>query len=140
MNYYFGILLLAFITLAKIITCDNNKQDLAAKAVEISIDDPFMGYDFYRVFYLDDLRMYQSNYQFDSTVIQMHVDTSTNEISQNQNLALSEKRTRFFVFHKDSAWGYNYEPPPKTEDNRAHKVDSMINLITIGGNMDKFLV
>ena len=51
----------------------------------------------YDIFYYDNLIMYKFEYRFDSLV--------------NCKLLLQESRPNFFVFHKDSAFGYSYYPP-----------------------------
>jgi len=54
----------------------------------------------YDIFYYDDLVAYKFEYSFDSIV--------------NGKILLREFRPNFFVFHKDSLFGYSYYPPPNT--------------------------
>jgi len=64
----------------------------------------------YEVYYYGDLNMYKLNYQYDSLV--------------NDELKLREDRNNFFVFHKDSAFGYLFDRAPSLPDRRA-RLDSV---------------
>ena len=83
---------------------------------------------FYYVFYYDDIVMYKFNYGFDSTV--------------NGKRLVQEVRNKFFVFQKDSLFGYTYYPAPnhplgtdrllvepalQTNSFRDNKLDSLLN-------------
>ncbi len=67
----------------------------------------------YDIFYYDDLIMYKFEYRFDSLV--------------NGKLLLQEWRQIFFVFHKDSVFGYSYYlPPESTAVEGRISVDTML--------------
>ena len=66
----------------------------------ITPDTSFTMSNSYNIFYYGNLIMYRFEYGFDSLV--------------NGKLLLHEARPNFFVFHKDSLFGYSYYPHPDT--------------------------
>lgn len=64
----------------------------------ISADTSFVISDSYDIFYYEDLVMYKFHYRFDSLF--------------NGRMIMHESRPNFFVFHKDSVFGYSYYPRP----------------------------
>ena len=85
-------------------TCTNKQDSALIKSVHIiynlpliNLDSSVVNYDnSYDVFYYKDLIMYKFFYQFDSIV--------------NGKQMLQTKRYKYFVFQKDSLFGYNYDP------------------------------
>lgn len=85
--------------------------------------------DKYDVYYYGDQVMYQFYYNFDSTV--------------NGKLLLKETRKEFFLLHKDSVWGYRFDPNPyhivpdsiylldsimKNHSFTSHKYDTLLKM------------
>lgn len=97
------------------------------KAVEVKSTDPVFGESFYRIYHYNDLLLYQSQYFFDSSVHYFVADSSTDEESSPDTVLLSETRNRFFIFHKDSSYGYSYDAHDPLEDQKRLKVDSMLS-------------
>jgi hypothetical protein len=62
----------------------------------ITVDTNYTISNSYNIFYYDGLIMYKFDYGFDSIV--------------NGRILLHESRPNFFVFHKDSVFGYSYYP------------------------------
>lgn len=85
--------------------------------------------DKYDVYYYGDLMLYGLYYNFDSTV--------------NGKLLLREVRKNFFLLHKDSVWGYRFDPNPyhtfpdgrylldtimKTHSLTSHRFDTLLRM------------
>ena len=77
-------------------------------------DSNFVLKNTYDVFYYKDLILYKGNYQFDSVV--------------NGKTMVHEQRSDYFVFHKDSLFGYNYH------NKKRAPVDSMLQKISFQGS------
>lgn len=109
--------------------CDHFVSNDKIISVEVVDVDPLIGQTFYRVFYWRNLIMYQCQYRFDSSITR---------IGNNNSNTSSQWRNAFFVFHKDSLYGYNYYPN-KAENNSRSRVDSVLNLIKGTNRFDSFL-
>jgi len=132
------IVFLLPLSLEGIKTCGHYKQK-KIEAIEVLDLSASMGETFYRAYYLDDLVMYQSQYLVDSSVNQFEFDSSTNKFSNNVTLLSSQWKDRFFIFQKDSMYGYNYDPYRSTEDNLRLKADSIIKFVSGTNRFDSFL-
>jgi len=69
---------------------------IAGTMPAITVDTNYTMSNSYNIFYYDDLIMYKFEYGFDSIV--------------NGKVLLHESRPNFFVFYKDSVFGYSYYP------------------------------
>lgn len=107
--------------------------------VEVWDTSPLMGKTFYRIYYFDDLVIYQSQYRFDSSVKHLSTDSSTNKVSNLIISTSSQWRDQFFIFHKDSSHGYNFEPFQSKENYLRLRVDSTTNFIKGTNRFDSFL-
>jgi hypothetical protein len=109
------------------------------EAVEVRDISPLMGETFYRVYYFDDLVIYQSQYRFDSSVKQLSTDSSTNLVSSHITSISSQWRNQFFIFHKDSSYGFSFDPYRGRENKLRLRVDSTIMFIKGTNRFDSFL-
>jgi len=106
------------------------------KAIEVQILGFPMGDDFYRVYYSGDFIIYKGTYHHTSSFIEF--DSTGRQRKQTE--LVNEKRTRYFIFHKDSAYGYSYTPSDSLWTNRRGKVDSVLKLWIMGqGKLDTLL-
>jgi len=112
-----------------ITACGLQKKEVNIEAVEVRSISPSMGETFYRVYYSGDLVMYQSQYLKDSFITETTFDSSKNMYSNNLTLHSEEWKDRFFVFHKDSSYGYNYDFYRNKENNQRLPVDSVVRFI-----------
>ena len=82
----------------------------------------------YNVYYYNELLMYKFNYRFDSMV--------------NNQLVFQETRSFYFVFHKDSAYGYRYmiKLDKSNEDNVRYKKDSLFKFFSFESNIYDTLI
>ena len=86
--------------------CNKGVNDSYIRAVNLVYSLPIVNWDStitesqnsYDVFYCGNLIMYKLSYAFDSSV--------------NKKSLLNERRNSFFVFQKDSLYGYFYYPKP----------------------------
>lgn len=80
----------------------------------------------YNVYYYEDLIMYKLNYEFDSSV--------------NRETVLEEKRSYYFVFQKDSIYGFKYFIKPSWESNQRLNKDSLLKTNKLESNTYDTLV
>jgi hypothetical protein len=96
---------------------DNNQihgVQVAGSIPAVLPDTSYTMSNSYDIFYYDDLIMYRFKYGFDSIV--------------NGKVLLHESRPNFFVFHKDSAFGYSYYPYPDSKPVAGRNaVDTLFN-------------
>jgi hypothetical protein len=86
------------------------------------------GNDYYRAYYNGDLRMYEYHYAVDSGVVAFDT-TKTEAVSSPTNRTL---RTRYFLFHKDSTYGYKFEQQTSIrEEPERLRVDSIVKTIVL---------
>ena len=121
-------------------SCKPGKANNNIIAIEVTISDPILGEDYYRVYYIDNWIINHSRYQFDSSETQLQIDSNSNQLSGKMDLLLSEKRDMFFVFHKDSSFGYNYDANWEMKNNIRLSVDSVLKERTLQpGNLNSIL-
>lgn len=96
------------------------------KGIKVEESNPFFGESFYRIFHVGPLVVYQSQYQFDSSETRLKFDSAGNQLSAVTENKRSEMRSQFFVFHRDSSYGLNYDPHRINESNRRLRVDSAL--------------
>mgnify|MGYP003576125539 CR=1 FL=1 len=113
---------------------DTTKQRF--KAVEVLDSNPFMGETFYRVFHVGTYTMYQSQYHVDTTFSQAQFDSATNETTFNVQLGSGLRKNRYFVFHRDSSFGYMYDPSAHEGNNLYLPVDSMLKTLRGTNNFE----
>lgn len=107
------------------IGCKSTQQPYV---VEIRSTGYSMGNDYYRAYYNGDLRMYEYHIFTNSKITT--IDTVTMEPVPVQ--ITQAVQTRYFVFHKDSIYGYKFEQQVPMEKNPARlRVDSILKMITI---------
>jgi hypothetical protein len=99
------------------------------KAIEIQDSTPFFGKSIIRIFYIGPFVVYQSQYEFDSSIHGVKFDSTGNETSTVTEYECSETRNLFFVFHRDSSYGVSYDPHRSNENNRRLPVDSTLQRI-----------
>jgi hypothetical protein len=138
LKYTISLLFLAIIILKSESGCTQNKSNQKFEAIEVRDHSPMMGETFYRVYYVSNLVMYESQYRIDSFVNPLRYDSTTHEIKSNMNLVNQEWKSEFFVFHSDSSYGYRYDSNDEIKNGR-FKVDSVIKTITGTNRWDSFL-
>lgn len=105
-------------------------QQQEIKAIEVRTSSPMFGESFYRVYHWGDLVLYQSQYHFDSSEVPLKMNSPGKETTPSENtVLLSEWRSKFFVFHKDSSYGYSYNRHSTIENRKRLRVDSSLKLI-----------
>lgn len=114
-------------------------QDAIIKAIEVRDTSIVFGEQFYRVYNLEPYVVYQSQYQSVGSETRPKFDSSTNETSFETTTLWNERRDRFFVFHKDSSFGYQYDPYDSSSDNRRLAVDTAMKRIKGSNNYEKLL-
>lgn len=108
------------------LTCGNTVINTAAtKVVEVRVSGYWMPDDFFRVYHVGEYKVLESHYLFDST---------RKTLNESGNLAKSETleksiRTRFMVFHKDSSFGYRFNPNFSNAMEGRIAVDSAFSLV-----------
>ena len=107
------------------------------KAIEVKENSDLFGESFYRIFHVGTFIVYQSQYQFDSSANLVKFDQAGNLESTKPVSQFSEKRSRFFVFHQDSIFGYSYDPHEFTEASKRFPVDSVLKGITGFNSFEK---
>ena len=145
MKYYLFVcrsfLLLLFILLVSqgvnASPSDTSRQEI--KAIEVTENNTFFGNSFYRVFYIGPYIIYQNNYRFDSTAQKFKLDSADNWIQDSIDQTWSGNRNCFFVFHRDSSFGFLFDPHRIKEDNRRMKVDTALKTIRGGNNFENLL-
>lgn len=126
------------ISLSVVISSCNQKLQGQIKVIEVRDNSPQLGETFYRVYYLGDLIMYQSQYRLNSFQNQFKVD-SLDKFSNDYTIISSEWKNKFFVFQKDSTYGYNYDPDRGGNNNLRLSVDSVLKFIKGTNRFDSFL-
>ena len=137
-KYTFSIFFFVIIISKSEIGCTQNKPNQKFEVIEVQDHSPIMGETSFRVYYLDNLTIYESQYRSDSFINPMSYDSSTHEIKSNMNLVKEEWKSDFFVFHSDSSYGYRYDTNDVSKNGR-FKVDSVIKTITGTNRWDSFL-
>jgi len=102
-------------------SCNRKLNNHNIRCVNYSTSGPIVFSDgsmvdfktFFNVYYYEDLVMYQFPYYFDSTY-------------DGKSILNKQERNNFFVYNRDSTWGYNYNPLNELQNNRRVKVDSMM--------------
>jgi len=130
-------LLMLFSQRANSSTVDTTKQVI--RAIEIQDSNSFFGVSFYRIYHVGPIVVFQSQYQFDSSFQGGNFDTAGNSVSSKREYEFSEERTRYFVFHHDSSYGYSYDPHHVNEANRRMLVDSVLHTIKNANSFEKLL-
>ena len=129
-----------FLTLTVLFSKEVFSQQQETRAIEVRTSSPMFGESFYRVYYSGDLVLYQSQYRFDSSEVRMKIDTSGKVAVPSENtMILSEWRNKFFVFHKDSSYGYSYNPHSTIENGKRLNVDSSLKLIRGSNRYDSVI-
>lgn len=108
--------------------CKSMEKATDPYVVEVRSTGYMGGDDYYRAYYAGDLRMYESHYFGDSSV--GIFDTLKNKI----DIVKTTKYigTQYFLFHKDSAYGYRYQEPISIQEKPTRlRVDSMLKIITL---------
>lgn len=106
-------------------SCHSQLDDRIIKGIEFYDRHPLVNWDgtqanfdvSYKIFRYGDLRLYNYSYRYDSL-------TRDGKIFSRDNFC-------FFVFHKDSAFGFNYDPDNPFERITRHNVDSLLSNVPI---------
>ena len=80
------------------------------QAIQVRDSGFMMGLNFYNVFYVDNYIVYQSQIHFSSSKGIATTNPVTNEIVYEDSLIAEGWKSRYFVFHRDSSYGYQYGP------------------------------
>lgn len=139
MRRYFSIIFVIIVSVQTIVACNNQKLFHSIVAVEVKDSSPLMGENYYRIYYLGDLVLFQSRYQVDSLFKQWKVDSSSRELVTEIVEASSQWKDKFFVFHRDSSYGYNYDPYRSEENGLRLRIDSALKRIKGENRLDSFL-
>jgi hypothetical protein len=132
------VLFLLFFQTVKASGPDTTKPLL--KAIEVRDNSSLFGESFYRIFHMGSFIVYQSQYQFDSSVTRLKFDSALKLESPQLESQFSEKRYRFFVFHRDSSFGYSYDAHAKREAGIRLQVDSVAKGIIGFNSFEKLLI
>lgn len=127
MNRYLATLFLMLFYTGESYQCHPLITSSKIEAVEVLMIDPVMGDDSYRVYFWKNMIMYEAHYRYDSTVSVMRHDSTKVPLFNT----VSEKRTSYFVFEKDSLFGYNFDPATKDLNNLRLSVDSILKIRTL---------
>jgi hypothetical protein len=136
LKYFLHILLILFSCETVIASTVDTTKPIRS-AIEVHVSTPFFGESFYRIFHVDPFEVYQSQYQFDSS-IQINLDTTGNNTAAVTGI-WSATRNKFFVFHRDSSYGYSYDLNSSIENNRRLPVDSTLQGIKGKDNFENLL-
>lgn len=79
------------------------------QAIQVDEESP-MGKDFYRVFFIGDHVVYESQTHFSKSESRLHFDSASGEMTSTDTLLSSGAQSNYFVYHRDSLYGYRYEP------------------------------
>jgi hypothetical protein len=122
-----------------IVACANqraNKKTVAGldvTGVEVSDLSVMMGESHYKIYYLNDLTLYEWNYTAASLVVQMAEDPD-----QQTSTGSRSVRTAYFVFQRDSSFGFDFDPNPGSMYNGRMRVDSFMKRIKGTNRFDSF--
>jgi hypothetical protein len=111
-------------------SADTAKQEI--RAIEVRNEGQIFDGHFYRIFYAGPHIIYQSQYQFDSSHNRGVFDDSGNMVSSIVIKEWTEMRNKFFVFHRDSSYGYSFEPYNTGKEDQRLPVDTA--LLSIAGS------
>ena len=134
---FFCICLIFLISFCKANANDTTKNKI--KAVEVKNTSPYFGEGFYRIFHIDDYIVYQNQYHYSQSESQLKIDSATNETTFDDTLVLEELRDYFFVFHKDSNYGYRYDLKSIYQNNKRYQVDSALKNIRGNNSFETIL-
>ena len=81
-----------------------------AQAIEVTDSGYLFGTNFYRVYLINDYIVYQSRIHYTSSKTIASIDSVTKETVYEDSLVSSGWKNRYFVFHRDSSFGYQYGP------------------------------
>lgn len=109
--------------------CSNVALKKRTSAIEVRSSSSSSGENYYRVYHWNNLTMYESQYRFRSRESHLQIDSTSGQMRSVDTLVLSETRVKYFVYHRDSSYGYSYDPNKKYDGLRI-KVDSAVQLIT----------
>jgi hypothetical protein len=65
---------------------------------------------FYKVFFVDDYIVYESQIHTSSSQMISRFDSATNEVIVEDSLISTGFNSSYFVFHRDSSFGYRFSP------------------------------
>jgi hypothetical protein len=102
------------------------------EAVEVSSSSPIFPNTFYRIFHVNSFIIYQSQYFYSFSTSKANANTDTFETVNDY----SEVRYKFFVFHKDSSYGYQYDDKDDKKPKLRLPVDSAVRLIIGTNNLE----
>jgi len=108
------------------------------QAIEVRDSSFMMGADFHRAFYIDQYIVYQSRIHFTNSETTTRFDSATNEMIYDDSLISSGWKNRYFVFHRDSSFGYQYNPDKLWLTQRL-AIDEARKLIGSTNDFDKLL-
>jgi hypothetical protein len=124
----------------QLISCINEKENktthppTAVTEVEIEDLSPVMGTSHYSVYYLDDLVMYRWNYMENSFVKDMADPNNKNSRGS------STVNPVYFVFQKDSSFGFHFDPKKGSMMGGRRSVDTSFARIKGTNKFDSFAV
>ncbi|RYZ30994.1 MAG: hypothetical protein EOO10_00750 [Chitinophagaceae bacterium] len=95
------------------------------QAIEVR-DTGFFEPGFYKVFFVDDYVVYESKIHTSSSKMISRVDSVTHELIFEDSLISTGLNSSYFVFHRDSSFGYRFSPnkmflPPRIAVETGHK-------------------
>jgi hypothetical protein len=95
------------------------------QAIEVR-DTGFFEPGFYKVFFVYDYIVYESKIQTSSSQTIARIDSATNEVIFDDSLISKGLNSSYFVFHRDSGFGYRFSPhkmflPPRIAVEAGHK-------------------
>ena len=80
------------------------------QAIEVRDSSFVMGTNFHRIFYVDDYVVYQSQIHYSNSHTTARFDSLKNEMMFEDSLLSTGWKYGYFVYHRDSNYGYRYDP------------------------------
>jgi hypothetical protein len=123
-------------TLLSCMFLESEAQTSTVKAIQINVLGFPFGDDYYRIYHSGDLVLYEGSYIKNTSVQPI----SSNGDSKKENDLISERKPQFFVFHRDSSYGYYYDPAGAYKSDVRIRVDSITSTWGVqNGNLDTIL-
>jgi hypothetical protein len=132
-------MILLFIPGVNADTFGTDTSKLPIKAVEVRNTDPMFGPSISRIYYIGSFVIYEREHNFDSAIVRTEIDEEGEQDSMTTESAQHEKRNHFFVFHRDSSFGINYDAHGTFRHNRRYPVDSILFEVTGSNTFDQLV-
>jgi hypothetical protein len=99
----------------------------------------YFGEQLYRTFSIDSIIVFQMQIQLLNFEDQLQIDSINNELVSNRQLVSTDWTYEYFIYHKDSSFGYKYVPTDSFRHIRLG-VDSVTKFIKGTNRYDSFIL